>query len=547
MKVREGLPEIPKVDFESGEREPSPLRKLHIIFAIIGVGGFGGLYAILAKGFSDKTWLAPYPAVLISELALYLGLGGCLALLISDLIRRDDLGIGIITSGLMFYLSMTFILAYIGVWTGPDRRDALAEIATILRQPSLERRLQLKLTEVKESEHFVYFLDSPSRLTSDDISRIEGFYRRISSELGVELPIKARVYLPTEERIGINRGVIFAVSLEELRRQIVQMLIYLGPGCTPVQIFHEGIALALEGEEASAIHLRAVEVLKTGAAPPLSTLFPYHKWHEVPPEEIERVKELAGSFVRYLIDRYGLARVKSLFGKSTERATKRAFKKLFEADLPAVEKEWLTFLVTNYSGLPVERALEQPWLDLQFLKIDAKRGKVSERAYLRLGIPPERRWAVLGPIKKGTDFKVESAFALPKSEEDFRARFGWTHEIRWRKHSDGWEEGIVELRVKRDRFSYAFLFLNAQTGGEALIRLGNVGYIKLFLNGKPLIERRSSELRLDEVSIPVELKPGRNPLLVKVGGRGGKASFVLRVTDSEGKGLEGLKFESPLD
>lgn len=547
MKVREGLPEIPKIDFESGEKEPSPLRKLHLILAIVGVGGFGGLYAILAKGFSDKTWLAPYPAVLISELALYLGLGGCFALLISDLIKRDDLGIGIITSGLMFYLSMTFILAYIGVWTGPDRKDALAEIATILRQPFLERRLQLKLTEVKESQHFVFFLDSPSRLTPRDISDIEGFYQRVSSQLGVELPLKARVYLPTEERVGINRAAIFAGSSEELRHQIVQMLIYLGPGYTPVQIFHEGIARALESEEASDIHLRAVEFLKTSSLPPLSLLLPYHRWHEVPLEEIEQVKELTGSFVRYLVDRYGIDRIKALFGKSTERATRREFKKLFKSDLPSAEKEWLTFLAINYSGAPVEKALEQPWLDLQFLKIDAKRGEVDERAYLKLGIPPERRWISLGPVKGEKASEVEAKFALPRSEEDFEARFGWTREIRWRKHKDGWEEGIVELKAKEGRFSYAFLFLNAQTGGEAILRLGNVGYIKLFLNGKPLIERRSSELRLDDLSIPVELKPGRNTLLAKVAGSDGRASFLLRVTDSEGKGLEGLSFESPFD
>jgi hypothetical protein len=542
--------QLPQVDFESGEKEPSPIRKLHLIPLLIGILGFSGLYVVVVYSFSYKLWEPPLYGVLIPEILIYIGLTGCFLLLAWDLKRRDDIGIGIIAFGLMFYFGLIFILPYIAIWTGPDRRDSLSEIVTILRQPLTERRLQAELPNVRESTHLVFFTDSPTRITLTRIRELENHLRRISQELKTPLPPgKIKIYLPAKGvRLGVNRGSIYAESYEQIPRYLVHMMLYLGPGYTPVQILYEGIGRALDGRDVDEIHKEARDTLKTGTAPPLSYLIPYRRWHNSSADELERAKRLSGSFVRYLIDRKGIDSFKSLFGRVTERSVKKRFKRLYGSDFQSFEKKWLTFIATQYCGVPLEQALDQPWLNLQLLKVDAfeDKDKVQPQAYVNLGMAPERRWATLGLVKGKEADEIEREFAVPTDADMFHARFGELRETRWRRHNDRREDGLITYRMKNGHFGYAFIFVTGQEERDGMLRFGCEGEAKVYLNGRLILQAKGHEVQLDGETVPIKLNPGRNPILIRITGEK-RASFILRLTDSYGERLEGVRFESPLD
>ncbi|MCD6505146.1 hypothetical protein J7M22_00845 [Candidatus Poribacteria bacterium] len=540
---------LPKVDFESGEGEPSPIRRFHLLPLIIGVLGFAALYSVVVYGFSNKFWEPPLYAVLIPEILIYMGLAGSFFLLIWDIVRRDDLGIGIITFGIIFYLSLIFILPYIAIWSGPDRRDSLAEIVAVLRQPLTEHRLRGELTNVKASDHFVFFTDSPTRITVERMRRLEEIFSRVSKLLGTPSPPdRIKIYLPARDvRFGVNRGSIYAASYDEIGRYLVHMALYLGPGYTPVQILYEGIGRALDGRKVDRIHKEARDILRTGLAPPLSHLIPYRRWHHASTEELERAKRLSGSFVRYLIDQYDIGSFKSLFGRATESTVKKRFKRIYGADFRSYEKRWLTFIATEYCDVPPDRATDQPWLKLQLLKIDAyeNRKGVQPQIYLDLGMPPEEKWATLSPLSGKEADEVEREFAEPSNIEEFHGRFGRLRETRWRKHRDRYEDGFITFRMKKGRSGYAFVFAVSRDEREGLLRFGCMGRAKVYLNGNPILNTAGKSALLDSDSVPIKLRLGENPILIRISGEG-EASFILRITAMDGGKLDGLEFKSPI-
>lgn len=540
---------LPKVDFESGEGEASPIRKFHLLPLIIGVLGFAALYSIVGYSFSNKFWEPPLYAVLIPEILIYMALAGSLLLLIWDIIRRDDLGIGIITFGIIFYLSLIFILPYIAIWADPDRRDSLAEIVTVLRQPLTERRLQNELPNVKASDHFIFFTDSPTRITAERMERLEKLFMEVSKLLGTPSPSdRIKIYLPVREvRFGVNRGSIYAESYDEIPRYLVHMALYLGPGYTPVQILYEGIGRALDGRKADQIHMEAREILETGLAPPLSHLIPYRRWHHASAEELEWAKKLSGSFIRYLIDRYDISSFKSLFGRATESTVKKRFKRLYGTDFRSYEKRWLTFIATKYCDVSPDRATDQPWLNLQLLKIDGyeNRKEVQPQIYLDLGMPPEEKWATLSPLSGEEADEVERDFAKPANTMEFHSRFGRLRETRWRRHKDRYEDGFITFKMKRGQSGYAFLFLLSRNERDSMLRFGCKGKAKIYLNGDLILQTAGKTARLDSESVPIRLHSGENPILVRISGEG-EVSFILRITAPDGTGLEGVEFRSPI-
>ena len=99
---------------------------------------------------------------------------------------------------------------------------------------------------------------------------------------------------------------------------------------------HEGIAVAADWDEGRLTgHQWAKAMREMEVAPPLSGIMGIGFWGHAG----SRSYLLAGSFVRFLVDTYGIEKFKDVFPTGN-------FVKYYAKDLPALEAEWIEFLGT---------------------------------------------------------------------------------------------------------------------------------------------------------------------------------------------------------
>ncbi len=86
--------------------------------------------------------------------------------------------------------------------------------------------------------------------------------------------------------------------------------------------------------------------------------------------------------------------------------------------------------------------------------------------------------------------------------------------------------------LKRDLIAYAFANIHRDAAGQALLSLGSDESIRVWLNGAPVLDKRTSRPQtFDEDRIPVEMKAGDNALLIKSEQRIGPQTISARVLE----------------
>src|SRR5262245_18721548 len=99
-------------------------------------------------------------------------------------------------------------------------------------------------------------------------------------------------------------------------------------------------------------------------------------------------------------------------------------------------------------------------------------------------------------------------------------------------------QGIVDLKVGKDpeQFSIAYAWgeIEAPEAGKALLGVGSDDAVKVWVNGK-LVHRNwvGRPARIDDDVAPVELRQGRNSLLLKVQNGKGSWGFACRLLGPE--------------
>jgi hypothetical protein len=124
---------------------------------------------------------------------------------------------------------------------------------------------------------------------------------------------------------------------------------------SPVALFSEGIAVAHQTNPARQdfvpkwsgvpIHRRAIDFGRAGTLVPLARLLQTNDFRTFDPNV---TYPESGSWVRYLIDTYGLVQMKRLFALSTPsdsaETVRRIFQTIYGRPIESVEPEWLTFI-----------------------------------------------------------------------------------------------------------------------------------------------------------------------------------------------------------
>ncbi len=211
----------------------------------------------------------------------------------------------------------------------------------------------------RETEHFeIYFareLDSEIDLFADDC---EFRYAQLSEYLQTENSRKVRAYLyasPTQKKRLIGAGDTFvedpfgygfhvhSLSFPHpvLKHELAHVLTAdWSPWKVSLNVgMHEGVAVAADWEEDKlTVHQWAKAMQALNVAPPLSSVMSLGFWKHAG----SRSYLMAGSFVRFLIEKYGIEKCKQAFPIGN-------LSRVYEKDLNALEREWRLYLGNEVS------------------------------------------------------------------------------------------------------------------------------------------------------------------------------------------------------
>ncbi len=174
---------------------------------------------------------------------------------------------------------------------------------------------------------------------------------------------------------------------------------------------------------------------------------------------------------------------------------------------------------------------------------------------LKTGMIHENQWLVLGPFDNTEGIGYDTAY-IPEdaTEIDLTAEYdgvadGEERKVKWQKSTDETFNGFIDFGRNKDWLvSYAWVTVNSPDEREVQFRFGSDDQSKIWLNGKEVYafpEYRWA--KVDNETIPVTLKAGKNTILVKICNEELSWGFYFRITDADGKPIPDLKINEPQD
>ena len=156
------------------------------------------------------------------------------------------------------------------------------------------------------------------------------------------------------------------------------------------------------------------------------------------------------------------------------------------------------------------------------------------------------KWKIIGPFDNTGRKGFETAYP-PEQNIDVAAEYeGKADQVRWKDYTVTHKYGKVDMNQAygklKDVVAYATTDFISQRAQSLELRLGGKNSWKVWLNGKMLFGRDEYHFdsEIDQYSMPAQLQPGHNTILVKVCQNEQTEDwtvewdFQLRVTDSLG-------------
>ena len=205
---------------------------------------------------------------------------------------------------------------------------------------------------------------------------------------------------------------------------------------------------------------------------------------------------------------------------------------------------------------------ENPYLAILLGEVYRAKGNSQQATKLhdQMGFILNKDWLIIGPWSTQINYQGLTAFneVLPPEKQielnqEYKAvsktsRDQWLErEIHWVYPDFDIVQSYVDLRsiLKTSAMAcYALSYVKLPMPVKAQMRIGVSGALKVWVNDELvyLNPNQKSAMRVDEYNVPVDLKNGRNKILVKVVQRGAKITgFYLRLTDQEGEPLDNVE------
>ena len=173
----------------------------------------------------------------------------------------------------------------------------------------------------------------------------------------------------------------------------------------------------------------------------------------------------------------------------------------------------------------------------------------AEAHIQKTGFIIEDTWLVLTPFDNTHAIGYDTAY-IPEdaTQIDTTETYGGIDgQIRWEKSTDDTRNGYISLGDNVDwGVGYAFATVTSPDEREVLLKFDSDDQGKIWLNGEQVFTHtKAFSAVIDNYTIPVTLKLGKNNILVKVCEEEGGWGFYLRITDTNGELFEDLKINRP--
>ena len=166
---------------------------------------------------------------------------------------------------------------------------------------------------------------------------------------------------------------------------------------------------------------------------------------------------------------------------------------------------------------------------------------------------PETAWSVIGPFGNTNGAGYDKAF-IPEEATRLDTTLtydGHNGQVGWTQRTDKTFDGYVDFETIFGGnlnwvAAYAWTTVTVPDERIAHIHFGSDDQAKIWLNGESVFtDSTAHSVAIDQVTIPVTLKPGKNSLLVKVCDEEIFWGFYLRITDTDGKPFDDLIINEP--
>ena len=169
----------------------------------------------------------------------------------------------------------------------------------------------------------------------------------------------------------------------------------------------------------------------------------------------------------------------------------------------------------------------------------------AEAHIQKTGFIIEDEWLILGPFDNAGGIGYNTAYIREDATQiDITQKYdGIDEQIGWQSSTDDTLNGYISLGDNVDwGVAYAFATVTSPDAREVLLKFDSDDQGKIWLNGEQIFTHtKAFSAVIDNYTIPVILKPGKNSILVKVCEEVGGWGFYLRITDTDGKPFDDLK------
>jgi hypothetical protein len=179
------------------------------------------------------------------------------------------------------------------------------------------------------------------------------------------------------------------------------------------------------------------------------------------------------------------------------------------------------------------------------LALDYFRGSVTD---FHEYFGTQTHWMLMGPFPNGEHFTGHSAVYPPEQSIDLKAAHdGVNGKVRWIEHRQTGPLASVDLTKvfspSEHVTAYALCWVISPAERPVQVRLGTNDAGKLWVGGALVFDYPyESTAMLDGEIIPVVLRAGATPILLKVSNGVHNWGFVFRITEPDGRPAKGLTF-----
>jgi len=134
---------------------------------------------------------------------------------------------------------------------------------------------------------------------------------------------------------------VWAIGCHEL----VHVVMYWNVGAAVSYLLSEGIAVAVDGYWwGKPLHNNTAGLLDQGSLKSLDTMFNNKLWYPIHNEDEYLYYNQAGSFVKYLVDQYGIQPFKLFYTRAFYRQFQQTFQDIYQFSIDDFYNEWIDFL-----------------------------------------------------------------------------------------------------------------------------------------------------------------------------------------------------------